>query len=96
MNILNEKFIMNPDIIMEKEDDGSLLFNQETGEIKILNTTGTFVCERVNGELTGFEIVQQIKEFFDCSEDEDIEKDIEKLLGDMQKSSLLVKELNDV
>ena len=96
MSILNEKFIMNPDIIMEKEDDGSLLFNQETGEIKILNVTGAFVCERVNGELTGHDIVTQIKEYFDCSDDEDIEKDIEMLLGDMQKSSLLVKELGNV
>lgn len=96
MSILDETFIMNPDIIMEKEDDGSLLFNQETGEIKILNVTGTFVCERVNGELTGKDIVKKIQEYFDCSDDENVEQDIELLLTDMQKSSLLVKEFNDV
>ena len=96
MTILNEKFIMNPDIIMEKEDDGSLLFNQETGEIKILNITGAFVCERVNGELTGYDIINQVKEYFDCSENEDIEKDVELLLTNMQEASLLVQEVAHV
>ena len=92
MKILDEIFIKNPDILMEKEDDGALLFNQETGEIKILNPTCAFIYENIDGKTSGSKIAQKLRDAFECPEKIEIERDVANMLSDMKKNSLLVVE----
>lgn len=96
MSILDKIFIKNPDILMESEDDGALLFNQDSGEIKILNPTCATIYENIDGKTSGREIVKKLLNIYECEKEEEIIHDVEEMLSVMRDSNLLVVEASNV
>ncbi|MBI5303639.1 MAG: PqqD family peptide modification chaperone [Chloroflexi bacterium] len=44
------RYIINPDVVLREEDeDGGLLFNPDTNQIRVLNHTGLFVWKLCDG-----------------------------------------------
>lgn len=60
------KYVKNPDVVLREEDsDGGLLFNPDTNQIKVLNSTGLFIWKKCDGSRDQAVILQELKESFD-------------------------------
>jgi hypothetical protein len=75
-------YLCNPDVALREEDeDGGLLFNPDTNQVKVINTTGLFIwkqCQRARRldeivvalqdafeDVPADQVVQDVKEFVD-------------------------------
>lgn len=59
-------YVRNPEVVLrEKDENGGLLFNPDTNQIKVLNTTGLFIWELCDGNRDLPAIVDIIKASFD-------------------------------
>lgn len=86
---MKSRFTINPLVVFEKEDDGAMLFNPETGEIKLLNTTGAFIFQNLDGKKSFPEMVKLLQENFEDAPKEDLEKDLNDFLADLRKVNLI-------
>ena len=44
------RYLCNPDVVLREEDeDGGLLFNPDTNQIRVLNHTGLFIWKLCDG-----------------------------------------------
>ncbi|HOA05558.1 MAG TPA: PqqD family peptide modification chaperone [Candidatus Fermentibacter daniensis] len=58
-------YARNPDIVLREEDeDGALLFNPDTNDVRILNTTGLFIWRAASG-VTLDALVESVSGAFD-------------------------------
>lgn len=59
-------YIRNPDVVLREEDeDGALLFNPDTNQVKVINNTGLFIWKKCDGTCHIEEIVNAVKNEFD-------------------------------
>ena len=57
------RYIRNPDVVLREEDaDGGLLFNPDTNQVKVVNTTGLFIWQQCDGARDLAEIVGAVQE----------------------------------
>lgn len=88
-DLKNKKFKTNPDILCEREKDGMLLFNPETGEVKILNESGAFIFGLINESCECGQIIARLAEAFEgCSHDQ-VTGDVLELVCQLQKAGLI-------
>ncbi len=82
--VSSERYLRNPDVVLREEDeDGALLFNPDTSQVKILNTTGLFIWKLSDGQHdTPALIVAMQKEFEDAPADA-LVNDIKEFLEEM-------------
>jgi hypothetical protein len=60
------RYLRNPDVILREEDeDGGLLFNPDTNQIKVINSTGIFIWQKCDGNHDVRSIVKGLVEAFD-------------------------------
>ena len=86
INIDNEnlKFLKNPDVVLREEgDEGALLFNPDSNQIKVLNTTALFIWKKCNGENKLSDILAELKENFEEVPLKDAEDDVADFLNEM-------------
>lgn len=82
--ILSDRFVFREEI------DGALIFNPETGNVKVLNNTGALIWKRCKNGATLSELVQMFKRKFNVDE-KLITKDILKFLKELEKWKMLTK-----
>lgn len=84
------KFLCNPEVVLrEEDDDGGLLFNPDTNQVKVVNSTGLFIwkqCESVRGV---DEVVTSICQTFDDVNQPDIERDVREFIDGMVQTGFL-------
>jgi hypothetical protein len=87
-----DSLIRNPDVILREEDpDRALLFNPDTNQIRVINTTGLFIwklCDNKNDLPT---IVAALKEAFDGIPESEIETQVNDFLDDMKANGFIGK-----
>ncbi len=78
-------FIRNPDVVLREEDpdEGALLFNPDTNQVKVINTTGLFIWQRCNEARTLDELMQEIQKDFEDAPAEQVVQDVQEYLDDM-------------
>jgi len=84
VSLISSRYIRNPDVVLREEDpDGGLLFNPDTNQIRVLNTTGLFVWQLCDGsrDLTG--IVTAIQESFDGVPEEEVVSQVTEYVDEM-------------
>jgi methyltransferase-like protein len=86
--ISNNNPTANPNIVFREEDNEALLFNPDTGEVKVLNEVGKFIWSQLDGKNSKEDIVKKILEDFDLASQ--VTKDVEKFLGDLEKLKFLI------
>jgi hypothetical protein len=60
------RYIRNPDVVLREEDEeGGLLFNPDTGQIRVINPTGLFIWQQCDGTRDLDEIATAMQEAFD-------------------------------
>jgi hypothetical protein len=60
-------FLRNPDVVLREEDpdEGALLFNPDTNQVKVINPTGLFIWQQCGEARTLDEIVAEVLRGFD-------------------------------
>lgn len=78
-------YIRNPDVVLREEDqDGGLLFNPDTNQIRVLNATGLLVWQMCDGGHALSDFVDALRDSFDGVPEEQVGSDVERFVQDMQ------------
>jgi hypothetical protein len=87
----NKQYIQNPDVVLREEEDevGGLLFNPDTNQIHVLNTTGLFIWKACDGSRGVPEIVDYLKESFDEVPEEEVIPQVEGFIEQMVATSFI-------
>jgi hypothetical protein len=59
------RYIRSPDVVLREEPDGALLFNPDTNQIRVINTTGLFIWNACEGGSSAEDIVSLLQTSFD-------------------------------
>jgi hypothetical protein len=81
--------IANPEIAVDQEDDGALLFHPESGAVQILNTTGAFLFGLLDGSHSREDLVECLMHQYDIGNREAAEKDVDEFLTALKDKSLV-------
>ena len=78
------RYRRNPDVVLREEDpDGALLFNPDTNQIRVLNTTGLFVWKLCDGSQDLPGIVAAMQESYDKVPEDQVADQVAEYVGDM-------------
>lgn len=91
---INEKnlieYIKNPDVVLREEDiDGALLFNPDTNQIKVLNTTGLFIWKLCEKKHNIANIIKALKNSFDQVPDDKASEQVKTFINEMKESGFI-------
>ncbi len=76
--------IRNPTFVLREEEDGSILFDPDTGAVRLLNTTATELIKKVDGCRTLDCVIGSVKAEFeqvDANADRQLEETAGQLLA---------------
>ena len=84
-------FLRNPDVVLREEDpdEGALLFNPDTNQVKVINTTGLFIWQQCNVARTLDEIVAEVQKGFDEVPLEQVAEDVKEFVDGMLASGFI-------
>lgn len=78
-------YIRNPDVVLrEEEQEGGLLYNPDTNQIRVLNATGLLVWQLCDGSHPLPDIAAALAESFDGAPEGQVGSDVEAFIQDMQ------------
>jgi hypothetical protein len=84
------KYMTNPDVVLREEDeDGALIFNPDTNQIKVINPTGLFIWQQCDGSKDLSGIVSAMKESYDEVPEDEVSEQVEKFIDDMVKTGFI-------
>jgi hypothetical protein len=87
---LKISLVRNPDVVLREEDpDGALLFNPDTNQIRVINTTGLFIWKHCDGKKDMPAIVSALKKTFDSVPEAEVEGQVKAFVDDMQSNGFL-------
>jgi len=90
-NSPEEKLLRNPDVVLREEDpdEGALLFNPDTNQVKVINTTGLFIWQQCGVARTLDEIVAEVQKGFDEVPEEQVALDVKEFVDSMLTSGFI-------
>jgi len=92
---LSARYVCNPDVVLREEDeDGGLLFNPDTNQVKIVNPTGLFIWKQFNTPNDFEGVVQAVIDSFEDVPLDEVRKDVEEFLSGMVLNGFIGEELS--
>jgi hypothetical protein len=90
-NSKGEKLLCNPDVVLREEDpeEGALLFNPDTNQVKVINTAGLFIWQQCGVAHTLDEIVAKVQKGFDEVPSEQVAQDVQDFVDEMLASGFI-------
>ncbi len=86
----NVGYVRNPDVVLREEDeDGGLLFNPDTNDVRVLNATALFLWRKSDGTRGRPELVDAIRGEFEDVPDDAVSNEVEKFLAEMVSGGFL-------
>jgi hypothetical protein len=84
-------FLRNPDVVLREEDsdEGALLFNPDTNQVKVINTTGLFIWQQCGEVCKLDEIIAKVQKGFDDIPLEQVAVDVQEFLDGMVVSGFI-------
>jgi hypothetical protein len=83
-------FLRNPDVVLREEDeDGGLLFNPDTNQIRVLNNTGLFIWKMCDGTSDFPDFLAAIRESYEEVPEEQTDIQIKGFIDDMVASGFI-------
>ncbi len=80
---------LNSKIVFREEEGESMLFDPETGRVRILNETGTLIYELLKQKLSRDSIIDSITSEYDDMNRQDLEQDLDEFTAQMEQSGVL-------
>lgn len=81
---------LNPDILVEKVDDGVVLINPSSGQIRVLNATGSLIWSLLTDDKSVVDIQKELINTYQLSEERSI-ADVETFISDLHSRGLLMR-----
>lgn len=86
----NEMLVRNPDVILREEDpDGALLFNPDTNQVRVINTTGLFIWKHCDGTRDLGAIISALKDAFDNVPEKEVAVQVHDFVADMRANGFI-------
>jgi len=78
-------FLRNPDVVLREEDpdEGALLFNPDTNQVKVINSTGLFIWQQCGKARTLEEITGEVQKGFEEVPSGQVTKDVQEFVDGM-------------
>lgn len=86
---MGKTLIANPELVFRQEEDEAILFNPNTGEIKLLNETAAFIYQLLDGTHSKHEIVDFLEKRYGEIERIELENDLDEYLRFMKENQLV-------
>jgi hypothetical protein len=88
---MKDKLLMcNPDVVLREEDeDGGLLFNPDTNQVKVVNTTGLFIWKKFKTVNNPEKVAGAVLKNFEEAIAEDVQTDLEEFLNEMIQTGFI-------
>ena len=85
------KLLRNPDVVLREEDpdEGALLFNPDTNQVRVINSTGLFVWQQCGVARTLDELVAEVQNGFDGVPLEQVVDDVRMFIDGMLASGFI-------
>ncbi len=84
------RYARNPDVVLREEDeDGGLLFNPDTNQVRVLNTTGLFIWKQCDGTRDVDEIVRLLQESFEDTPVKEVIADVHEFIEGMIQAGFI-------
>ena len=84
------RYMTNPDVVLREEDeDGALIYNPDTDQIKVINPTGLFIWQQCDGSKDLAGIVSAMKESYDEVPEDEVTEQVEKFINDMVNTGFI-------
>ena len=91
-NTLNASscYMINPDVgLREEDEDGGLLFNPDTNQVKVVNTTGLFIWKLCDGTQNLNEIAAAMQDAFEEAPADQITEDVNEFIEGMAAAGFI-------
>ncbi len=87
---LTTQYLCNPDVVLREEDeDGGLLFNPDTNQVKVVNNTGLFIWKQFL-QITSFSSVREaIQLTFEDVPENEVTVDLQDFLDEMVRTGFI-------
>jgi hypothetical protein len=83
-DIKKEQYMRNPDVVVKEEDeDGALVFNPDTDQIRVLNPTGFHIWKLCDGSRDLSGITSAVQESFDQVPEDGVTDQVKAFVDDM-------------
>jgi Coenzyme PQQ synthesis protein D (PqqD) len=77
-------YLCNPDVVLREEDeDGGLLFNPDTNQIRVLNHTGLFIWKLCDGSRGLTNILEALREAYEEVPEEQVDHQVKNFIDEM-------------
>lgn len=85
------RYMRNPDVVLREEDpdEGGLLFNPDTNQVKVLNTTGLFIWQQCANGSTLDEITAAVQKGFEDAPADAVADDVKEFVEGMVESGFI-------
>jgi hypothetical protein len=85
-------YLCNPDVVLREEDeDGGLLFNPDTNDVRVINATGLFIWKECQSQQEPAAIIKALQVTFEDAPLESVTADVQEFLADMLHSGFIGK-----
>ena len=91
MNEKKECWALHPEIIFREEDDGGIIFDPRSNEVKILNPVGASICRILNGSRRIEDIIAAIEDEFEVGNLEETKEEISLFINQMETRGIIGK-----
>lgn len=81
--------IASPRIVFREEEDAGLLFDPDSGLVKVLNETGKFIWQNLDGKNSKDDLIKKVRDTFNVDEAQKIKDDLDKFLEDLKAMKFL-------
>jgi len=83
-------YIQNPDVVLRDEDqDGALLFNPDTNQVKVINTSALFIWKQCDGKASLTTIIAAVKDAFDQVPEERLGDQVQAFIDEMSAGGFI-------
>lgn len=80
----------NPDVVLREEDeDGGLLFNPDTNQVKVVNTTGLFIWKKFLTVNNPEKVTSAVLKNFEEAVVADVQTDLDEFLNEMIQTGFI-------
>jgi len=82
--------LCNPDVVLREEDeDGGLLFNPDTNQVKVVNTTGLFIWKQFKAVNNPGKVAASVLQNFEETTAEVVQADLDEFLNEMIQTGFI-------
>lgn len=89
------RYKRNPIIVIHENNEGAVLTNQDTHQVKLINSTGQFIWKLCDGRFTLGEIASKLDKAYDFSLGDQAVADTQDFLVDMQGIGFVITLFGD-